>query len=72
MYQRGVEQAIEDFGWVLGLLSGWEREGEVVGKRRAGRKAREVHGMGRRREGSGYAAGPGARTGRGRTRGGGW
>jgi len=56
VWQRGVEQSLEDAGWVWGLLAGLEEEGERVGWRRAGRREREVCNAGKR----------------GRTRGAGW
>ena len=59
VYQRGVEQSLEDFGWVWGLLQGLGEEGEKVG----GAKARGRERDARRMAGAGK---------RGRTRGGGW
>lgn len=59
VYGRGVEQTVEDVGWVVGLLAGLEEEGKRVGEREA---------RGRR----GRAEGLGKKTPRGRTRGKGW
>ncbi|KAL6717980.1 hypothetical protein ACLMJK_004065 [Lecanora helva] len=57
--QRGMEQSVEDFGWVWGLLAGLGEEGEKIGGRKAVRSERAA----RRIAGSGP---------RGRTRGAGW
>ena len=59
VYQRGVEQSVEDLGWVLGYLGGLEAEGDRIGQARARGKATDA---GRMR---------GVNS-RGRTRGGGW
>ena len=59
VYNRGVDQTVEDIGWVMGLFAGLEEEGQRVGQRRAaGRK--------------GQARYLGKKTARGRTRGAGW
>ncbi|KAL8795273.1 MAG: hypothetical protein Q9195_002284 [Heterodermia aff. obscurata] len=59
VYYRGVEESIEDAGYLLGVLSGWESEGKREGYRRASRRQREARNYGKR-------------TPRGRTRGAGW
>lgn len=59
VYQRGVEQSLEDLGWVLGFFAGLEDEGERIGKTKGRQKMADA-----RRADSG---GP-----RRRTRGGGW
>lgn len=59
VWQRGVEQSVEDFGWVWGLLAGLGEEGEKIGGRKAAARQRDA----RRMAGSGP---------RGRTRGAGW
>ncbi|MCJ1312962.1 hypothetical protein MMC25_006638 [Agyrium rufum] len=59
VYQRGVDQSIEDFGYVLGYLGQLEDQGERIGQAKAQKKAAYAKG----RTGSGP---------RGRTRGGGW
>ena len=59
VYQRGVDQSIEDLGWILGYLAEVGDEGERIGQTKARRKAADA----RRVPNSGP---------RGRTRGGGW
>ena len=59
VYQRGVEQSLEDVGWVIGLLAGLGDEGEKIGTAKGRQKMADA----RRAQ----AGGP-----RGRTRGGGW
>ena len=59
VYQRGVEQSVEDLGWILGYLGGLEAEGDRIGHSRAQKKATDARGVPR--------SGP-----KGRTRGGGW
>ena len=59
VYQRGVDQSIEDFGWVLGYLAEVGDEGDRIGQAKARRKAADA----RRNPGPGP---------RGRTRGSGW
>ncbi len=59
VWQRGLEQSIEDFGWVWGLLAGLREEGEKIGGRKGAGRERAA----RRMAGSGP---------RGRTRGAGW
>ena len=52
VYQRGVEQSVEDFGWVWGLLAGLgEQGGEIGGQKAAAREraARSMAGYGPRR-----------------------
>lgn len=52
VYQRGMEQSVEDFGWVWGLLQGLGEEGQRVGSRKASykeRDARRMKGGGQRR-----------------------
>ena len=58
VYQRGVDQSLEDLGLLLGFLAQLGDEGEKIGQTKARRKAADA-----RRASSG----PG-----GRTRGGGW
>ena len=60
IWQRGLEQSVEDFGWLWGLLGGLGEEGERIGKQRA--RGRESDA--RRMRGAGAGAGR-----RGRTRG---
>ena len=60
VWQRGVEQSVEDFGWVWGLLVGLGEEGERIGGQRARGRERDA----RRVRGPGAGAGK-----RGRTRG---
>ncbi|KAL8824658.1 MAG: hypothetical protein Q9191_004905 [Dirinaria sp. TL-2023a] len=59
MYNRGVEQTVEDIGWVMGMFEGLGNEGQRVGQRRAAAR-------------DGKAQNLGKRTARGRTRGAGW
>ncbi|KAL8712271.1 MAG: hypothetical protein Q9220_003422 [cf. Caloplaca sp. 1 TL-2023] len=59
VYQRGVEQSVEDLGWVVGLLAGLGEQGERVGHAKAAGRARQARNI---PKGSG----------RGRTRGAGW
>ncbi|MCJ1406899.1 hypothetical protein MMC19_000969 [Ptychographa xylographoides] len=59
VYQRGFDQALEDFGWLAGLWVGLEEQGGNLGKGRSRTKMAEA-----RRAERGTA--------RGRTRGGGW
>jgi len=59
VYQRGVEQSLEDVGWVTGLLAGLGDKGKQIGKAKGTQKMADA----RRAQ----AGGP-----RGRTRGGGW
>ncbi|KAL8736272.1 MAG: hypothetical protein Q9166_000427 [cf. Caloplaca sp. 2 TL-2023] len=42
LYQRGVEQSLEDAGWILGLLGGLGEQGEQYGHAKAAQKEREV------------------------------
>ena len=35
VWQRGVEQSLEDLGWVWGLLEGLGDEGQRLGEKRA-------------------------------------
>ena len=42
VYQRGVEQSLEDVGWIVGLLAGLGEQGEKVGHARAAGRAREA------------------------------
>lgn len=42
LYQRGVEQSLEDLGWFVGLLAGLGEQGEKVGHARAAGRAREA------------------------------
>ena len=59
VYQRGVEQTLEDAGWLMGFLNGLGDEGEKIGKAKGRQKMADAR--------RASAAGP-----RGRTRGGGW
>lgn len=59
VWQRGVEQSFEDFGWVWGFLAGLGEEGEKIGGAKAWQSERDAKRM----------AGVGKR---GRTRGAGW
>jgi hypothetical protein len=59
VYQRGLEQSLEDVGWVIGLLAGLGDEGEKIGKAKGRQKMADAK--------RAQAGGP-----RGRTRGGGW
>ena len=59
VYQRGVEQSVEDFGWVWGLLAGLGEQGGEIGGRKAAARERDARGIAGR--------GP-----KGRTRGAGW
>lgn len=59
VYYRGVEESVQDAGWLLGMLSGLESEGKREGYRRASGRQREARNFGKR-------------TPRGRTRGAGW
>ena len=60
VWQRGMEQSVEDFGWLWGLLVGLGEEGERIGGQRARGRERDA----RRVRGPGAGAGR-----RGRTRG---
>ena len=42
VWQRGLEQSLEDFGWVWGLIEGFSQEGQRVGTQRARRSEREA------------------------------
>ncbi|KAL9007160.1 MAG: hypothetical protein Q9188_000094 [Gyalolechia gomerana] len=59
VYQRGVEQSLEDLGWLVGLLAGLSEQGERVGHAKAAGRTREARKVPK--------SSP-----RGRTRGGGW
>ena len=59
VYQRGVDQSLEDFGWVLGFFAGLEDEGERIGQTKGRAKMAQARKAERRAP-------------RGRTRGGGW
>ncbi|KAI4164742.1 MAG: hypothetical protein LQ342_001717 [Letrouitia transgressa] len=59
VYQRGVEESLEDVGWVIGLLVGLGEQGQQVGQARAAGRERDA-----RRIPKGNP--------RGRTRGAGW
>lgn len=59
VWQRGVEQSVKDFGWVIGFLAGLENEGERIGHAKASRRAGDASRMPKR--------GP-----KGRARGAGW
>ena len=53
VWQRGVEQSVEDFGWVWGLLAGLGEEGERIGGKKAQGRERDA----RRMRGPGPVAG---------------
>lgn len=59
VWQRGVEQSMEDLGWVIGFVAGLENEGEQIRNLKASRRAGDA----RRIPTHGH---------RGRTRGAGW
>ncbi|MCJ1284776.1 hypothetical protein MMC26_004112 [Xylographa opegraphella] len=59
VYQRGVEQSLEDLGWVLGYFAALEDEGERLGQTKGKAKMAQARNSERRAP-------------RGRTRGGGW
>lgn len=59
IYQRGLEQSLEDLGWIVGLLAGLGEHGERVGHARAAGRASQA-----RKIPKGSS--------RGRTRGAGW
>ncbi|KAL8914666.1 MAG: hypothetical protein Q9172_007038 [Xanthocarpia lactea] len=42
VYQRGVEQSLEDLGWIIGLFAGLGEQGEKVGHARAAGRAKEA------------------------------
>ncbi|KAI4193836.1 MAG: hypothetical protein LQ348_002762 [Seirophora lacunosa] len=42
IYQRGLEQTLEDLGWIAGLLAGLNEQGEKVGHAKASRSAKEA------------------------------
>ena len=43
MWQRGLDQSLEDFGWLWGLLEGFTEEGQRIGNRRARGSERQAH-----------------------------
>lgn len=45
VWQRGVEQSVEDFGWVCGLLAGLGEEGKDIGGRKAAGRERDARRM---------------------------
>lgn len=59
VWQRGLEQSLEDLGWAVGFIAGLENEGERIGNMRASRKTRDATRIPTHRP-------------RGRTRGAGW
>lgn len=59
VWQRGIEQSMEDLGWVIGFVAGLENEGERIGNLKASRRTGDA----RRIPTHGH---------RGRTRGAGW
>ena len=61
VWNRGLEQSIEDFGWVYGLLEGLGDEGQKVGNKRARGSRYEADRIRQAKAGR-----------RGRTRGAGW
>ncbi|KAL8929816.1 MAG: hypothetical protein Q9208_000960 [Pyrenodesmia sp. 3 TL-2023] len=42
IYQRGLEQSLEDLGWIVGLLAGLGEQGERVGHARAAGRASQA------------------------------
>lgn len=60
VWQRGIEQSLKEFGWVIGLFMGLEDEGERIGRSRAAARDSDARRIPRHR-------GP-----QGRTRGAGW
>lgn len=42
IYQRGLEQSLEDLGWIVGLLVGLGEQGERVGHAKAAGRAKEA------------------------------
>ncbi|KAL8939027.1 MAG: hypothetical protein Q9211_002933 [Gyalolechia sp. 1 TL-2023] len=59
VYQRGLDQSLEDLGWLVGLLAGLSEQGEKIGHARATGRTREARKIPRS-------------SARGRARGGGW
>ena len=59
VWLNGVEQSMEDLGWVVGFIAGLENEGEAIGNMKASRRIREARRIPTRGR-------------RGRTRGAGW
>ncbi|KAL8753421.1 MAG: hypothetical protein Q9199_005065 [Rusavskia elegans] len=59
VYQRGLEQSLEDLGWIIGLFAGLGEQGERMGHAKAARRAREAKKIPKANH-------------RGRTRGAGW
>ena len=58
VYQRGMEQTVEDVGWLLGWLGEMENQGERIGQTRARQKAFEARRASKPRgrpRGSGWA-----------------
>jgi hypothetical protein len=45
VYYRGIEQSMEDFGWVWGFLQGLGEEGQRVGGRKANYRERDARRM---------------------------
>ena len=56
VYQRGPEDALQDLGWLVGVVMGLEQEGEVKG-RRVGREKMRDAGRTRARGAAGRARG---------------
>ncbi|MCJ1273671.1 hypothetical protein MMC21_001464 [Puttea exsequens] len=58
VYNRGVEQSVEDFGYIWGLLEGLGQEGQRAGGRKAAGRERDARrmagGAGRRRTRGGW------------------
>ncbi|KAI4133512.1 MAG: hypothetical protein LQ341_006159 [Variospora aurantia] len=42
IYQRGLEQSLEDLGWIVGLFAGLGEQGERVGHAKATRSAKDA------------------------------
>lgn len=59
VWQRGVEQSVEDLGWLMGFLAGLEEEGEKIGNIKGSRIANDARRIPKKAS-------------RGRTRGAGW
>ena len=59
VYQRGLEQSLEDLGWFLGYFAGLGEQGRRMGHAKAAGRAKEARRMPKGNH-------------RGRTRGAGW
>lgn len=60
VWHRGVEQSMEDLGWIIGFLAGLENEGENIGNAKAARRTEDARKLpsygqkGRRTRGAGW------------------